>query len=98
MTPAVLARVPTDDERAETLLSGQRRADRDRWRDLMIASASCLAWMLVGLVLLGWSMHTTDPGWGAIAFWGGLVVGNAGILGTIYWLYLRTVARGDATG
>jgi len=85
----------SNDERAEALLKAERVADRERLRDLLIASAMCLVSLVAGLVLLGFAVHTTDYGWGSIAFWGGLLVGNGGVLCASYWLFVRATARGD---
>src|SRR3712207_8562431 len=43
----------------------------------------CVGWMLLGLYLLGWSAHTSDEHYGRIAFYSGVIVGNAGILYTL---------------
>jgi hypothetical protein len=40
-------------------------------------------WFSVGLFLLGWSLHTTDSRYAALAFWGGLGLGDAGMLMTL---------------
>jgi hypothetical protein len=73
----------------------EREADQDRRRELVRAGALCIAWMLVGLYLLGWSMHTTDYTYGRIAFYSGVIVGNAGIIFTLLETYRRLEKRGD---
>jgi hypothetical protein len=65
------------------------RAHRDRTWTLIRAGASCVLWCLLGLVCLMWSAHTTDAGYGRIAFYGGLVIGNGGILYTLIEVYSR---------
>jgi len=52
--------------------------------------AEYAVWFVVGLYLLYWSMHTTDARYATLAFWGGLGVGDAGML----WTLIR--ARHDA--
>lgn len=69
-----------------------RRAVR---RTLVRCAALCVAWMLLGLYLLGWSAHTTDEHYGRIAFYSGVIVGNAGILSTLLATYRRLEKRGD---
>jgi hypothetical protein len=65
-----------------------------RWT-LVRCAATCVGWMLVGLYLLGWSMHTTDVQYGRMAFYGGLIVGNGGMLYTLLATYRRLEKRGD---
>ena len=65
-----------------------------RWT-LVRCGAMCFAWMLVGLYLLGWSAHTGDEQYGRIAFYSGVIVGNAGILYTLLATYRRLEKRGD---
>jgi hypothetical protein len=40
-------------------------------------------------------MHTTNEHYGRVAFYGGLIVGNAGILYTLLNTYRRLEKRGD---
>ena len=70
-------------------------AERARRRELVKAAALCLAWMALGLYLLGWSVHTTDFLYGRVAFFGGLIVGNTGIVFTLLSTYRRLEKRGD---
>ena len=62
---------------------------------MLLASLFCAAALAVGLFLLGVAVNTTDLGWGTIAFWSGLVVGNGGVLTASYWLFVRAQTRGD---
>jgi hypothetical protein len=39
-----------------------------------------LVWFVVGLFLLFWSFRTTDPRYARLAFWGGIGLGDAGML------------------
>jgi hypothetical protein len=70
-------------------------AERDRRRDMIRTAAMCVAWALIGLFLLGWSMHTTDDRYARPAFYAGIVVGNAGIIFTLLGAYRRGERRGD---
>ena len=70
-------------------------AARARRRELIRGATLCFAWMALGLYLLGWSVHTTDFLYGRIAFFGGLIVGNAGILFALFSTYRRLEKRGD---
>ena len=90
-----VSRTVSNEERAAALLESQRDMDRARLRDMLLASAFCIASLLAGLFLLGAAVHTTDMGWGTIAFWSGLLVGNGGVLGASYWLFVRAQQRGD---
>jgi hypothetical protein len=69
--------------------------ERARRRELVRAALLCLAWMLIGLYLLGWSVHTDDYLYGRIAFYSGVIVGNSGILYTLLNSYRRLEKRGD---
>jgi hypothetical protein len=71
------------------------QAERDRRRAMVRAGALCVMWMLIGLYLLGFSMHTTDERYARPAFYVGVIVGNAGILFTLLRAYRRGEERGD---
>lgn len=75
--------------------AAEREAERAVRRELVRAGALCVGWMSLGLYLLGWSMHTVDEHYGRIAFYGGLLVGNGGILFTLLNCYRRLERRGD---
>jgi hypothetical protein len=75
--------------------AAELETERARRRELVRAAALCVAWMLLGLYLLGWSMHTTDFAYGRIAFYGGVIVGNAGIIYTLLNTHRRLEKRGD---
>ena len=70
-------------------------AERARQRELVRTGLLCITWMMIGLYLLGWSMHTSDEHYGRIAFYSGVIVGNAGILYTLLNCYRRLEKRGD---
>ena len=72
--------------RAEELLA-QCRADARAWRwSVLIAFLGGVTGWATGLALVSWAVHTTDPWWGAIAFWSGLVIGNSGVVAALVWL------------
>jgi hypothetical protein len=75
--------------------ASELETERARRRELIRAGALCLSWMLLGLYLLGWSMHTTDYAYGRIAFYSGVIVGNAGIIFTLLDTHRRLEKRGD---
>jgi hypothetical protein len=83
------------EEMARTRDAAEAAAERGRRRELVRAGLLCIAWMLIGLYLLGWSMHTSDEHYGRIAFYSGVIVGNAGILYTLLDCYRRLETRGD---
>jgi hypothetical protein len=73
----------------------QVEADRVRRRALTRAAAACVGWLVIGLYLLGWSMHTTDLRYAGAAFVGGLTLGNGGIIFTLLRAYRQGEERGD---
>lgn len=87
--------IPTREERAAQLKASERRAGRDRLRDLLFTIGWCFAFMLAGLVLMAFAMHTTDAALGRIFFWSALVVNNGGVMVTLWRAYLRGQDRGD---
>lgn len=73
-----------------------RLAQRDAfWANVRTALA-CVAWAVLGLLVMAWGLRTTDPDFGKIAWLGGQVVGYAGILVTIVRWYARARECGDA--
>jgi hypothetical protein len=70
-------------------------AERARRRVLARAGLLSLFWMLVGLYLLGWSVHTLDYLYGRIFFFGGLIVGNTGIVYVLLAAYRQLEKSGD---
>ena len=83
------------EERAAQLLAAESAAGRDRWRDHARTAASCVGWLVLGLFLVAWAVHTTNQRWAGSAFWGGLVIGNSGLLMTLVAAYRRGEKRGD---
>lgn len=72
-----------------------RLASRDAFRANVQAALMCVAWSAVGLVIMGWGLHTTDPDLGQVAWKGGVIVGYTGILLTVVRWYLKARERGD---
>jgi hypothetical protein len=70
-------------------------ANRDKARDLVLSALLCWLWALVGLACIAWSLHTTVLWLGKTAFWGGIAIGNSGILFTLLGTYRRGERRGD---
>jgi hypothetical protein len=73
-----------------------QQAERDSFRANVRTALACVAWSALGLALMGWGLHTNDPGLGQIAWKGGMVVGYAGILVTVIRWHLKARERGDA--
>lgn len=71
------------------------QANRDKLWDYVRTALMCCAWCALGVFLLAWSAHTTDQAMGEAAFWGGLGVGNTGIIFTLLAAYRRGEKRGD---
>jgi hypothetical protein len=76
-------------------LAASRAADRDARFALLKCAVGCVSWCIVGMVGLGLAMHTRDEKLGWIYFWGGMVVGYAGMFATLHSYYLSGVERGD---
>ena len=92
--PPTRTRLPTPEERAAELAATERAVRREiRWVYAR-AAVLCLVWMVIGLALVGWAVNTTDEQSGLIAFWGGLLIGNVGILATLFVTFNQAVAEG----
>jgi hypothetical protein len=72
-----------------------REAERDKLHDYLRSAGVCFFWSLLGCACIMWSAHTTDMILGRIAFFGGLAMGNGGILFTLMGVYRRGEKRGD---
>lgn len=73
----------------------EREARRARRRTMV--QGALIAWFfcVLGLVGVGASLNTGNAELGWIWFWGGLTVGNGGILAALMWTFARLRARGD---
>lgn len=85
----------TPAQRATQLAVAHREFVRRQWRRWLARGAGVLSALGAGLMLMAWGFHTTDQGRGAIAFYGGLLVGNGGILLVLLVSYLNAVEAGD---
>lgn len=83
------ARIPTLEERAAELARDERLTTGDIRRAFALAVGACFFWLAGGLALMGWAFHTTDRGYGQIAFLGGLIIGYAGMTITLARYYLK---------
>lgn len=72
-----------------------RLAERDSFRANVRTALKCVVWSMLGLVIMGWGLHTTDPELGKVAWLGGMVLGYAGILYTLVRAYGKARDRGD---
>lgn len=83
------------DEMLERHLREHEEANRDARLSTIRTALECLAWSALGIVCIGWSLHTTDPDYGRIAFYAGIGFGNGGILFSLADWYRRAARRGD---
>jgi hypothetical protein len=72
-----------------------RKADRDRWLDLLRVCAEMAFWTLAGLVLAGIAFYVTDRELGWALLYGGMAVNIGGVAWAIASAYLRGERRGD---
>jgi hypothetical protein len=71
---------PTPDERAIELEEFEK-SRRTSMRSIYIRYGfEYVLWLVVGLFLLFWSFHTTDTRYAGLAFWGGIGLGDGGML------------------
>lgn len=82
-------RVATPEERAAEVARTEQLTTRDVRRSFLFAIGGCVFWLVIGLASIGLAIHTTDPGWGRIAFVAGLIVGYTGIVVTLARYYLK---------
>ena len=78
-------------ERSES----EKQANRIYRREMVRACAECFAWCLVGLVIMAVGFHVHDENSGKAWMYGGMIVGNAGVLYSCYMAYRRGEDRGD---
>ena len=84
----------TKEERASELAVLEREIVRAERRLLAETLIGCVACCAMGLFLMGWAVHTTDAGWGGIAFWSGFLIGDVGMFGML----LRHAHRSEVVG
>lgn len=73
----------------------EREARRETRRDLTRTALACLGWAALGIASILASARTTSMWVGRAAFYGGIGIGNAGILFTLLAAYRRGERRGD---
>ena len=77
----------------QQMLENRRRAaeeeERARVRSRIVTILSFLFWAVLGCLIAGWGMHTQRVEYSRVALEAGLIIGNAGILGTLLWAYRR---------
>jgi len=71
---------PTPDERARELEEFERSRKASMRSIYVRYGSEYLLWLTVGLFLLFWSFHTTDTRYAGLAFWGGIGLGDGGML------------------
>jgi len=91
--------MPLPAELLEAMAARNRASEtRARWdavRDLTITAATCMFFAALGILLIGAALHTTSEWIGRACFWGGLAIGNSGIIFTLLAAYRRGERRGD---
>lgn len=93
--PSLWKRTPISDvERAADLAAQDLITARLSRRLRRQTLGGCILCCAAGLVLVGLAVHTTDPGWGAIAFWSGLLIGDAGVFALLLRHYVRMIDDG----
>lgn len=80
---------------AERNEATEEEAGRARFRILLGAGLACAMWCVVGLLGIGMGLASRTVETGNIWFWGGLVVGNGGILATLIWTVEKLRSIGD---
>ena len=79
--------IPSPEQRAAELAVEEREVLRlERWAYFR-ALLGCLVSLILGLALMGWSLHTTNQRCAGTAFWCGLLVGYGGITIVLTRLY-----------
>lgn len=84
-----------DQERAKRMLETERLADREALRSTLRTMGECWFWCILGVACVGWSLHSSSEAAGRVAFWGGLTIGNGGMLVALFGHYHRAESRGD---
>src|SRR3954469_17674423 len=79
----------TDADRARELEELEREVTRSRRRLLGETLTGCVGCSALGLYLVGWAVHTTDPVLGEISFWSGLLLGDVGMISLLMRYFRR---------
>lgn len=86
--------LPEPDERTRRTLATELDVRRALRRVFARAVLLCVVWLVLGLALIGWAVHTNDHENGIIAFWAGLLIANGGIVITLLVSYHRAMSEG----
>ena len=71
---------PTSEERALEIEELEREDREMRHRAYLRFGVEYLVWLVVGLGMMYWSFLTWDPRLADPLFWGGMIVGDGGML------------------
>jgi hypothetical protein len=90
--------MPTRDELYAEIAERNRRQHRQDVRDwrrfVLLVTALCLLWTVIGLVLGAWAFHVNDVELGHILLTAGRLEIAVGVLGTLVWARNRSRNRG----
>lgn len=91
--------MPLPEELLEPIAARNRAAEsRARWdtrTDIVLTALACMFFSASGIGMIGFALHTTDIWIGRAFFWGGIALGNCGIIYTLLAAYRRGERRGD---
>ena len=79
---------PTLEERALEIEDVERADRATRRRAWIRYGSEYLCWFLVSISMMFWAFHTTDSRHAESALWGGILVGDAGMLSVLVRLQL----------
>jgi hypothetical protein len=85
---------PTPDERALELEAFEKSRHESTRHLYLRYGPEYFVWFVVGLYLMFWSFHTTDTRYAGLAFWGGIGLGDAGML----WTLIRARQEAERCG
>ncbi len=70
-------------------------AEGDRRRDALLTALVCMAWAGLGIFLLMLSVRMDASTLARVSYFGGVAIGNGGIIFTLLAAYRRGEKRGD---
>jgi hypothetical protein len=73
----------------------ERAARANTRREYLATLALLVFWVLVGMVWIGFALHSTDEAMSWIYWWTGWLLWVGGVLWTLHRAYVRGVERGD---
>lgn len=83
------------DELEQKRRAEHEQAERDSFWAWVRTALTCVAWSALGLIVMAWGLHTSDPDLGQVAWRGGMIIGYAGVVVTLARAYLKAKERGD---